>query len=293
MARTRTTKLLLWIGITLAGCGTDTQDDVAEEQGTPIPESPGPDEESALAEKTWAHCPWIFSQGYYIFDCDNAGRQPAGQYTVDSGSYGYPPSTPCGRTFHNSSSDGWFNPDYETTGNSPFFPFAGCKEFEANPLNMCKPGWFAYAFAIKQETYQGGGDDTGLNQVALYCYSKDGSQTVGEWMYSNGQQWGSWLPTVTPANYSTTNPLIGMEIKNEGQQGSGDDGGASTLRGRFLDNSVVASQNHANVTWGAWRGMKSCPSGQAVCGLSAYVEDSQGSGDDTALNGLKIACCPF
>jgi hypothetical protein len=186
---------------------------------------------------------------------------------------------------YSTSTDGWFNPDYQT---------AGCWEWSANPYDMCKPGWFAYAFAIKQETYQGSGDDTGLNQVAFYCFPKDGSSTVGEWIYGGvGGGWGNWQPTVTPANFFTTNPMIGAELKIEDPQGSSDDGGASTLRGKFLDNSVVASQNHPNVTWGTWRGMKSCPAGQAVCGLRNGVEGPQGSGDDTAQSGLKIACCSF
>ena len=42
--------------------------------------------------------------------------------------------------------------------------------------------------------------------------------------------------------------------------------------------------------WGSWRGMKMCPSGKCVDGAQVRFEDSHGSGDDTALNGLEIRC---
>ncbi len=34
------------------------------------------------------------------------------------------------------------------------------------------------------------------------------------------------------------------------------------------------------------------PDGQAVVGLLTRVEASQGSGDDTAMNGLRLICAP-
>ena len=48
-----------------------------------------------------------------------------------------------------------------------------------------------------------------------------------------------------------------------------------------------------NGYWGGWRGMKTCPDNTYVCGLETRVEGTQGGGDDTAMNGIKMKCCKF
>ncbi len=45
--------------------------------------------------------------------------------------------------------------------------------------------------------------------------------------------------------------------------------------------------------WGTWRTWYYCPSGTYVCGARVKYESSVGSADDTAMNGIEFACCPF
>lgn len=42
--------------------------------------------------------------------------------------------------------------------------------------------------------------------------------------------------------------------------------------------------------WGSWRGVVKCPENHYVDGFQARIEEKQGGGDDTALNGLKFRC---
>ena len=68
--------------------------------------------------------------------------------------------------------------------------------------------------------------------------------------------------------------------------------GALTLRnGNWTEGSVEVSVQEG--MYGAWGGLKMCPVGTYVCGLHTRFEGNQGSGDDTALNGIRMQCCKF
>ena len=46
--------------------------------------------------------------------------------------------------------------------------------------------------------------------------------------------------------------------------------------------------------WGKWQGEIKCPDNYFVCGLEQKVESRQGGdGDDTALNAIRMICCPL
>lgn len=47
-----------------------------------------------------------------------------------------------------------------------------------------------------------------------------------------------------------------------------------------------------NTHWGSYHHQTNyCGINRAVCGIRTRLESFQGSGDDTALNGIKFACC--
>ncbi len=45
--------------------------------------------------------------------------------------------------------------------------------------------------------------------------------------------------------------------------------------------------------WGLWKGAAFCPANHYVCGLEQKVEPTQGKGDDTATNSVRMYCCPL
>ncbi|KXZ48480.1 hypothetical protein GPECTOR_27g650 [Gonium pectorale] len=65
-------------------------------------------------------------------------------------------------------------------------------------------------------------------------------------------------------------------------------------------NSIVFQCSNARGTdviahtgfWGDWTATRYCPGETYICGLQTRVESSDAS-DDTAMNGLRIACCNF
>jgi hypothetical protein len=68
--------------------------------------------------------------------------------------------------------------------------------------------------------------------------------------------------------------------------------GSLTLRnGNWTEGSVEVSAQEG--MYGNWTGLKMCPAGTYVCGLNTRFEGDQKSGDDTALNGIRMQCCKF
>jgi hypothetical protein len=45
--------------------------------------------------------------------------------------------------------------------------------------------------------------------------------------------------------------------------------------------------------WGTWHGPAFCPDNHYVCGIEQKVEPQQGNGDDTAMNAVRVYCCPL
>ena len=57
-----------------------------------------------------------------------------------------------------------------------------------------------------------------------------------------------------------------------------------------LDDPIEAP---GEAPWGLWKGAAFCPANHYVCGLEQKVEPTQGKGDDTATNGVRMYCCPL
>ena len=153
-------------------------------------------------------------------------------------------------------------------------------------MQYCPAGSYAAGYSERIEGSQGSGDDTGLNAIAIECVNK----ATGAWTDSitpHAGFWGSWSQT-RRCNIAG-GFFTGADLKFERPQGSGDDTAANAVD--FYCNTGVAFGPPRG--WGEWQPKAMCPANTAVCGVQVRVEGQQGSNDDTAFNGLQIACCTF
>uniref|UniRef100_A0A8C5PBE1 Vitelline membrane outer layer protein 1 homolog n=1 Tax=Leptobrachium leishanense TaxID=445787 RepID=A0A8C5PBE1_9ANUR len=45
--------------------------------------------------------------------------------------------------------------------------------------------------------------------------------------------------------------------------------------------------------WGAWGNIQMCPQDYVATGFALKIQENQGYGDDTAVNGIRLYCCPL
>ncbi|XP_053319897.1 vitelline membrane outer layer protein 1-like [Spea bombifrons] len=57
-----------------------------------------------------------------------------------------------------------------------------------------------------------------------------------------------------------------------------------------VDPPVISITNGS--PWGSWGRIEWCPEGHVAKGFSIKAEESQGGGDDTAVNGIRLLCSP-
>jgi len=151
-------------------------------------------------------------------------------------------------------------------------------------LGQCPLGEYAYGYRLRSQAPQGGGDNTALNDIELYCASPNTSSYTRIW--SAYLSSGSFSPGVFCNG--TDNPLMGFDVRIEAPQGAGDDTAANDIDFYCYDGTMISAA--VQTYWGSWTDIERCPPGQAVTGLLTRVEASQGAGDDTALNGLRVVC---
>jgi hypothetical protein len=161
----------------------------------------------------------------------------------------------------------------------------------AGSFSLCPEGSLAYGVNLKSEASLGGSaDDSGLNAVSLHCYDKTSGAFKGYAVSSEGP-WGSWHPNGVFCS-GVTNPIVSGNLLVEDPQGSiADDTSANGLRVKCRSTPTTEQTVPSYTSWGSYRGIKTCPSGTAVCGIRTRLEANQGTGDDTALNGVHFACC--
>lgn len=154
----------------------------------------------------------------------------------------------------------------------------------------CPPGEYAVSYKMRVEGSQGSGDDTSLNSVQLECKAPTGGPSW--WVSSHNGFWGGWGATASCKNANSgapTNFLDGARLRVEPSQGSGDDTGANDATFSCSQGDVINPGGGRG--FGSWSNDAICPADSAVCGISVRTEDPQGSGDDTAMNGMRLKCC--
>ncbi|XP_037031245.1 uncharacterized protein LOC119070841 [Bradysia coprophila] len=154
--------------------------------------------------------------------------------------------------------------------------------------DFCPEGSYVTGFDLKIEDNQGGGDDTAVNSIKLICtnlkgvYQKDIVSSEGSWGNYRGRK------------YCPNGLGNGFELRSESGQGRGDDtaGVDFNLICANSDGSSTIIRGGEILTYGDWRTTnRMCPPQTAICGIRTQVERPQGSGDDTALNNVDLACC--
>ena len=102
--------------------------------------------------------------------------------------------------------------------------------------------------------------------------------------------WGEWKGMVYTNEHEY---YCGAQIRFEKSQGDGDDTAGNGLKLMSCSASNWYLQTEKVIyegSWGDWKGWVMCPIGYYIYGAKVRFEKSQGDGDDTALNGLRIWC---
>jgi hypothetical protein len=156
-----------------------------------------------------------------------------------------------------------------------------------HPSVYCNDGTYAYGYELRVETPIGSGDDTALNSVRLFCEAPGGG-SKNDITPLDGI-WGMWFdPSYCPVGGEV---LIGVKLNSEPPVGEDkDDTSANDVM--FSCSESGDLDNPAGGPWGKGWGLWAwCPHNTAICGLSILFEQPQGSGDDTAMNSIRVHCC--
>ncbi|KXZ52423.1 hypothetical protein GPECTOR_9g467 [Gonium pectorale] len=136
------------------------------------------------------------------------------------------------------------------------------------------------SFQLRVEAQQGGGDDTALNGISVGCMTG-----MANTVESGNGFWGDWSSS---ASCPAGGYFVGAKMRIESP--GGDDTAANSIVFTCSNQRGTDVNAHSGY-WGDWTGYTYCPGETYVCGLQVRVESP--GGDDTALNGLRIACCSF
>lgn len=151
------------------------------------------------------------------------------------------------------------------------------------PLVECPDGQFANRAQLRVESDQFDRDDSALNSVSFGC---SGSSIE---LVSHEGWWGSWgeWKSCPAGSYIT-----GARVRSEPDMHDGDDSAANDVELSCSDGKTNLAGFSNGGKWGEWSKWKSCKATDVVCGFKIRLEDKQpGDGDDSAMNGLQLACC--
>ena len=76
-------------------------------------------------------------------------------------------------------------------------------------------------------------------------------------------------------------------------EGSGDDVAGNNMMLLCKNGEYISASTNTPDYWGRWKSVRTCPPGEAVMGIKTRIERMRGSGDDTALNGVRLYCAKY
>ncbi len=163
------------------------------------------------------------------------------------------------------------------------------KTIELNPgswgswsaYRYCPTGSFAVGYRMRVET-TGHDDDTTLNAVQLECMDAPGNLSTA---LAHDGLYGNWYePAFCDGAFIT-----GGAVRFTPSRGSNDDTAANDAKLRCSNGADVVAPG--GIATGNWLTSQTCGAGTSVCGISVRFEANQQSGDDSALNAVRFACC--
>ncbi len=92
---------------------------------------------------------------------------------------------------------------------------------------------------------------------------------------------------------SLTDTVVGGNLQVGDSITSGAGIISANMSCRSVDCGMVQNDLPGSMYFGTWRAWQYCPEGMYVCGARQRIEWDCGGCDDTAMNALSIACCPF
>lgn len=153
--------------------------------------------------------------------------------------------------------------------------------------SMCPIGRYAAGFSLKVERSVGRGDDTALNGIRLHCVDRS-KESSGSHDYTSIESdvgnWGQW----TDIHWCHSGYLTAFQLRVESSQGIGDDTAANNIKFTCSGGYYLQGDGTGWGNWGHWS--PTCM-GKGICGIKTRIEESQGIGDDTALNDVRMFCC--
>ncbi|XP_050948873.1 vitelline membrane outer layer protein 1-like isoform X1 [Labeo rohita] len=154
---------------------------------------------------------------------------------------------------------------------------------------LCPSQTYAAGFSLKVEKLSFGfWDNTALNGIRLHCVSlfKDSNlyDEEGSAIHSAIGSWGEWTET----KWCPSGFLTAFQLRVESYQGFEDDTAANNIRFNCSEGTLLLGDGTDRGEWGDWSPL--CK-GRGMCGIRTLIEESQGIGDDTALNDARMFCC--
>ncbi|MDU8501103.1 metallophosphoesterase [Pseudomonas syringae] len=144
---------------------------------------------------------------------------------------------------------------------------------------FCYPSTYITGFKVRAQKWVNG-DNTAVNAINMNC-------STGKTLKSKEGPWGDWYETVNCPSYK---PVVGFQLKMDPNQGNGDDAAVVSAKLVCEGGQYIAAPYDTG--YGSWRKTFVCPAGMVAIGFETRVEDNQGNGDDSALNGMRMRCGP-
>eukprot|EP00727_Mastigamoeba_balamuthi_P009802 m51a1_g5444 hypothetical protein (189) ;mRNA; f:193155-193870 len=143
--------------------------------------------------------------------------------------------------------------------------------------DACPDDSYAAGMWTKSQADHGTIDDTAMNGIRLLCKSADGTS----------------LP-YTPQSSGLF--VVGFVVQFQECCSAQDDTALNRII--FICNNPSGTQKYyspelGKTSWGEWSTEYLCPAEYVAGAIRTRVQESEGLGDDTAMNGIALRCIPY